>query len=182
VSNDFDININSRWGKLRAALTSGAAGTALLVAAYGAASTAVLSIVGVLIAICLGYDIEYNLKEWSFKFKPPVHRAYEAGSHEEFKPTSKQWPLEVIPDKSREVPTGSIPIAENAPKSSAPIAENKPKMPNPSRTPFYYEVPPGMSLEEQKRFKRLCPVGFDMPEVCYMPWKNRLSIPVYPAR
>jgi len=102
--------------------------------------------------------------------KIKVSFEYEESRPEKFKQPQHEKPIEVIPDEKKKE------------KPAAPTTENKPKMLNPPRTPFYYEAPPAMSFEEQKRFKRLCPVGFDMPEVCYMPRQNRLNIPVHPAR
>lgn len=95
---------------------------------------------------------------------------FEESRPEKFKQPQPEKPIDVAPDK------------KNEQRAVAAITEDKPKTQIPPRAPFYYEIPPGMSLGEQKRFKRLCPIGFDMPEVCFMPWKNRVSIPVYPDR
>jgi hypothetical protein len=138
-------------------LTSRAAGTALLVAAYGGATAAVLSVVGVLIAICLGYDIEYSLTRGTFKFKPPGHLEYEAGRHEEFKQPSKEKPPEVNPDKRQEVPAQS---AKN---------EQKPR----DRLRYYYYTQGSLDAYLDRILKAPCVPGFDFPEVCSMNKSDR---------
>ena len=102
--------------------------------------------------------------------KIKLHFEYEESRPEKFKQPRPEKPIDVIPDKKEEAPP------------AAPIVEHKPNLLNPPRVPFYYEMPRSMSFADQKPLKRVCLNGFDMPEVCYMPWSNRRSIPIYSPR
>jgi hypothetical protein len=103
------------------------------------------------------------------KFKVSVE--YEQSAPEKFKQPSHEKPLEVIPSPRAQEP---VPPMQS---------ENKPKLPRPQRynVPYYYEYPRGLGYFDLRQ-KRLCPPGFDTPEVCYMPRENRLNTPVYPSR
>src|SRR5690349_14895462 len=87
------------------------------------------------------------------KFK--VSLEYEQSAPEKFKQPSHEKPLEVIP-----LPK----IQQPAPMPMQ--SENKPKLPTPRRdgVPYYYEYPRGLGYSDLRQ-KRLCPLGFDAPEV-----------------
>jgi hypothetical protein len=167
VSDDLDASMNFKDGRLRVGLSSRATGTALLVTAYGAAIAAVLSVVGVLFALVLGYDIDCNLKDWSFKFKRPVHMEYEADRHKELDLPRTEKPPEIIPDKRQGQPTGSVPIAGYALKPRSGLR-------------YYNYASPDLDAYLGRILKAPCVPGFDFPEVCYMNGADRSKIVLRP--
>jgi hypothetical protein len=72
VTDDATVNVNTPWGKLRAVLTSKAAGTSLILATYFLGAALVLGVIAVApLAMIYGYDLEASLRDLSFKLQAP---------------------------------------------------------------------------------------------------------------
>src|SRR5882762_3180250 len=118
MTDDINVNLDTRSGKLRAALTSKAAGTALLAATYFIGVAMVSSVIVAALAIVYRYDVEYSLKELWFRLKAPVAVTAEP----------KNSKSKVTPDITEKAPV--VKDAPKPPTESNNLANNAPPVEN----------------------------------------------------